>query len=162
MDDQNILDEFDPANASLIRRRKLLPWWIKLFCWIFILTSIVATIAAGVGIINGWSFRAEIYGLSTNEPGSFLGIMLTCLFLLKGITGYMLWTEDDWAIMFAMGDAILGILICLFVMIRPFIDRTHYGNINFRFELVLLIPYLLKLRSIKAEWEKKRPGNAIK
>jgi hypothetical protein len=134
-------------------RRKLLPWWIKIFAWIFMVFGVVAPIGLMLGLF-GYSFQLLLYGLQTNQPFSLTGLLLLAIFLLKGISAYGLWTRKDWAITLGILDSILGIVICGYVaFVYPFIDNTPGFTLDFRFELLLLIPYLIKLTRIKQAWE---------
>ena len=60
--------------------------------------------------------------------------------------------EEKYAINLAMADAILGIVICGVVMMYPLFDGQNGFKVNFRLELILLIPYLVKLVNLKAKW----------
>lgn len=81
-----------------------------------------------------------------------IGILLSLGFLLKGIVAYSLWFEKDWAINLAMVDAVAGILLCIIEMFGiPFLmDRP--GQFVFRGEILLLIPYLIKLIMLRRKW----------
>jgi len=74
---------------------------------------------------------------------------LTALF--KAITAFSLWFEKEYAIILGKIDAILGIGLCIISMaILPFFSDVH---ITLRLELVLLIPYLIKLNKIQSDWQ---------
>lgn len=136
------------------RRRKLLPWWIKIFVWIFLLTTFAIPVGIIFGIL-GYPFQISLYGLQTNEPLSFIGIGLMSLFLLKGITSYGLWMEKTWVIAMGIVDGFIGILICLFIMfLYPIFEQKNASSISFRLELLVLIPYLYWLFTIKKAWMK--------
>ncbi len=47
-------------------------------------------------------------------------------------------------------DALMGIVICLFVSI---FSQIVFRNLNIRFEIAILILFLIKLGKIKEEWE---------
>src|SRR5688572_26392220 len=89
--DPQILDE-NLDKQSSIRRRKLLPWWIKVFIWIFMIFGVIAIPAIIIGLM-GFSFDISLYGLSTQNPISIVGLSLIVVFLFKGFTSYALWTE---------------------------------------------------------------------
>jgi len=91
--------------------------------------------------------------LATNEFLSVVGITIASIFLLKGIVSYGLLMEKDWAIKLGILDASLGILICMLVMVYSLL-KFRGGYISFRIELLLLIPYLIRLFKIKPAWEK--------
>ena len=90
------------------RRRRLLPWWIKVFVWVFILTGAVIPIVVLMGIF-GQEVKLSIFSLQTNHPTSATGIIISMLFLLKGIVAFGLWMEKDWAISLAIADAVINI-----------------------------------------------------
>ncbi len=150
---QEILD-LDINGEQLERRRKLLPWWIKTFAWIFMIMGAIAPLGLILGFMN-LSFKLSLLGLETHNPLSITGIILIAIFSLKGMASFGLWTEKDWGIKLAQTDAIIGILICCYTMLN-FTGNTF--GLNFRLELILLIPYLYKLQNIKKDWEKAPRG----
>lgn len=141
--------EFD--NNVLTRRRDLLPTWIKIFLWIFLIGGAVA---AGLLIAGSLITQTSLslYGMNANHPYSMTGLLIFSLFLFKGIVAYGLWFEQKWAPQAAIADAIIGIAVCLIMMaIIPFM----YPSISFtlRLELIPLYFYLKKMQSIKKTWE---------
>ena len=135
------------------RRKDLLPWWIKIFIWIFLIFGAIAPLALILAIL-GYKFEISLYGLETNEPISIIGISMTLIFLYKGFTAYSLLKEKNWAIILGIADAVVGIALCSFAMIYPFIVAGADAKLTIRLELLLLIPYLIKLINIKPEWDK--------
>lgn len=152
--ESKILDEGFIKHEDFKKRRSLLPWWIKTFIWIFLVLGLIAPIGLIFGLL-GFQFQIALYGLGTTDPTSIDGLYLMGLFILKGITAFGLWTEKDWAITLGQIDAILGIIICAFMMmIYPFFSNQTGFHLNIRLELLLLIPFLLKLGNIKSDWNK--------
>ncbi|MCI9846582.1 hypothetical protein [Flavobacterium pectinovorum] len=148
---QSLENQFNEFEKPLIIRRKLLPWWIKTFCWIFMILGV-----CGIGAIIGSAFtenvNLSIYGFSSNTAYSVTGIFIIAIITLKGFTAYSLWFEKDNAVSIAKIDAILGIVICVISMFAiPFI--TENSHFDIRLELLLLIPYYLKLNKIEYEWD---------
>ena len=94
----------------------------------------------------------SLYGFETNDPLTSIGLLIISLGIFKGFTAYNLWFEKDIAIKLGKIDAIIGIVICSFLMLAlPFIDDAF--DFDFRLELVLLIPYLIKLNKIQEKWD---------
>lgn len=150
------MENFQPdlldSNLQSIRRRTLLPLWIKIFIWIFLVLGVVIPIALIFGL-TGQSFQLAIYGLETNNPFSIIGTIVLLIFSLKTIVAAALWTEKNWAIKLAITDALIGILICLYIMlIAPFLAEGKGIIFTLRLELIALIPYLIKLIKIKQPW----------
>ena len=146
-------NQSDVLTESLLtlknkRRKDLLPWWVKVFIWIFLIFG-----AMLLGIL-GYKFEISLYGFETNEPISIIGISMILIFLFKGFTAYSLLKEKNWAIILGIMDAIIGIALCSFAMLYPLFYPEAGVSLTFRLELVLLIPYLLKLLKIKPDWEK--------
>ncbi|KAF2508645.1 hypothetical protein EYY60_16080 [Flavobacterium zhairuonense] len=145
---QSKFDEFDKPE---IIRRSLLPWWIKTFCWIFMILAV-----CGLGTLIGNAFTPNVhlslYGFETNTSYSVTGIFIISIMVLKGFASYSLWFEKPNAISIAKFDAIIGFVICVASMfVIPF---THgNGHIELRLELLLLIPYYLKINKIEYEWD---------
>lgn len=134
------------------RRRDLLPWWVKIFVWIFLVFGAIIPIVIILGIM-GYSFKISLYGIESNRPLSIIGISLICLFIIKAVAAYSLWSEKNWAIDFSIIDSIIGAFVCSFVMfIYPLINSASGIIQNIRLELLLLIPFLLTLIKIKPEW----------
>jgi hypothetical protein len=133
------------------KRKDLLPWWIKVFMWIFLVFGVLAPIGLFLALL-GYHFHLSLYGLETKDSFSYTGICIITLFLLKGITSYGLLRETDWAIQLGIIDAIVGISICSMVMFYSLFN-SGASVFNFRLELVFLIPYLVKLIKIKPGWE---------
>ena len=149
---KEILDSEDQEKPKL-RRRDLLPWWIKIFTWIFLIFGAIIPVAILVGLF-GYQFNLSLYGQSTTEPFSMIGIVVMFLFSLKAVTAFGLWTEKDWAVFLGQIDTVLGILICIvdtiFTLVSGFSQSSL--SLNIRLELLLLIPFLIKLRKIRADW----------
>lgn len=151
MTEENILDNnnFEPHN-QLSRRRSLLPWWIKVFCWLFMPFGLLAIVCLFLGLL-GLQPELSFYGFRTYEPLSFTGLLIIAVGVLKGITAFALWFEKDFAIKIGKADAIIGIVLSsLSMVVLPFLSA--HANIQIRLELLVLIPYFIKLHKIEAAW----------
>ena len=150
MNDTITLDNEIKPNSE--RRRKLLPIWIKIFLWIFMAFGVLTPIGLIYGIL-GINFDLSLYGLETTKALSITGMFIMSLFVFKALISFGLWTEKDWVINLAIIDAILGIIVCTFVMlVLPFFLENNGLHFSIRLELIALIPYLIKMRQIKANW----------
>ncbi|MEO5978342.1 MAG: hypothetical protein ABIS36_22785 [Chryseolinea sp.] len=152
MENPVILDEqLNNSTPKIARRRKLIPVWMKIFVWLFMVMGLFVLIGFIFGLLK-MRFEMALYGITTNEPFSSWGILLMLLFLVKGIVAFALWTEHDWAVDLGIFDAVIGILICLFGMIGYPALFAPDAKFQFRFELVFLIPYLIKLLKMRLPW----------
>ncbi|MDB5251248.1 MAG: hypothetical protein JWP27_417 [Flaviaesturariibacter sp.] len=131
-----------------IRRRKLLPTWIKIILWIFLVMGAVVPLAFLAGLLGG-NFSMSLYSLQSVEPLSGLGLLIGGLYVLKGVVAIGLWTEKRWAVDLATADAVIGIVICFTLTVMSFVSGWSDG---LRLELVALVPYLVCMRRIRARW----------
>ena len=154
MTETQIIDsELSTTNE---RRRKLLPVWIKIFLWIFMVLGAIAPIGLILGIL-GIDFNLALYGLETTNALSITGLLIILFFAIKGSVSFGLWTEKDWAVKLAIIDAVIGIVACTIVMlVLPFLSHSNGFNFNVRLELIALIPYLIKMRKIKGDWNNRK------
>lgn len=142
---------FDHFDKTPIIRRELLPWWIKIFCWLFMIMSFCA-IGAVVTNLFMPTVDLSLYGFSSNTAFSGIGIFIIVTILIKGFAAYSLWFEKDNAILVGKIDAIYGFLICLFSMfILPFFVESNH--IQIRLEIILIILFYIKLNKIEYEWD---------
>jgi len=139
----------DFPTKGLERRRKLLPWWVIAFTWLFLLFFALMPVAVIMGLLK-YKFVMSLLGLSTNEPFSLIGLAVMALFGLKGVTAFALWTEKKWAVGLAKIDAILSIAVCLAVMAYA-IFALH--SFSIRLELIVLALYFYKMNQIQHDWE---------
>jgi len=139
-------------------RRDLIPDWMKIFVWLYIILGIlnIFEIMLSVFGLSFWfgSVGNSMYGMMA-EQYSFLYFLSNALLFFKFFIAYSMWTEKDWAFKLAIVDASIGILICILVqLIVPILSVVGEGvHINIRFELLLLIPYLTKSLKMRKVWE---------
>jgi hypothetical protein len=143
-------DLLDSENLQvIIRRRKLLPWWIKIFIWIFLLLGAIVPVAITFGIL-GKDIQISLYGLSTNEPFTITGIFIILIFAFKAFIAFSLWFEKRWAVRFGIIDAYTGICICLLVFIYNLLKPSSIAS--FPIEIIFLALYLVWLHKIHQIW----------
>ena len=141
-----------------VDRRTLLPVWIKIFTWLFMIMGAVIPIGL-VSALLGFEFNLMFYGLKTNQPFSLMGGFLMLLIFYKGVTAFFLWTRKNVAIVLGEIDAVIGMGICMFMMlVFPFINDESGFHFYIRGELFLLVPYYIKLRQIKQAWKYGMPN----
>jgi hypothetical protein len=149
-DNVNVADrQIDFPTRRLERRRKLLPWWVIVFLWLFLLFFSLMPVAIVMGLLK-YNFQISLLGLTTNEPFSLTGISLMALFSLKGVTAFALWTEKTWAVRLSKIDAIISIAVCLSVMGYAIFALRSF---SIRLELIVLAFYIYKMSQIQHGWE---------
>jgi hypothetical protein len=142
------IQQFLQNDESPVRRRDLLPWWVKVICWLYILLGIAIFIDLPIYFFSK-TISLSIYAIQSSTVLSSQFIFITAIFILKGITGFGLWFEKDWGVKVAVIDSIIGIVICCGIIIYSVFTTM----INFRLELIILVPFLLKCQKIQPFWE---------
>ncbi len=150
MEESSAFQEFE-TKGNFTRRRNLLPLWIKIFLWFFLIGGLFAAIFLIIGpFLN--KIDLSLYGITATHSYTLSGMITTLLLIFKGIVAYGLWFEQKWAPQAAIIDAIVGIAVCIIMMVViPF----TVPNISFtiRLELIPLYFYLVKMQKIKSAWE---------
>ena len=150
MQDENSLELEQLLIGRSVQRRILIPIWIKIFVWIFIVFALFTPLVLLVSLM-GYRPLLALYGLETNDTFSATGLIICSMFLFKGLTAFALWSEKSYAIKLGIIDAVIGIMICSTVMFAPAFNGRLVSN--YRLELVALIPYLIWLLRVKEQWE---------
>jgi hypothetical protein len=150
--DTNNLNSFDAQldfpQKRLQRRRKLLPWWITAFIWLFLVFFVIMPVAVIMGLLK-YNFEISLLGITTHQPISLIGLFLILLFSFKGVIALALWTEKAWAVGLAKVDAIISIVICFLVMgYAIFVQHTF----SLRLELIVLFLYYYKMNQLQYDW----------
>lgn len=148
---ENNQDLLTDVSIDTIRRRNLLPLWIKIFCWFFMLSGVMTIVCLVPGIFGIKPYLA-FYGFKTNDVFSLNGLIVISVGILKGITAFSLWFEKDNAIKIAKIDTYIGLLLCgISMLVLPFFAEGI--KISIRLEPALLIPFLMKMNKIQEKWE---------
>jgi len=138
----------DVNQPELIKaRRKLLPWWIKFFCWIFMLAALLS-FAATVAFFLDFQPELSIFGFDAKDNYPVNALIIFTVFLSNGLAAYCLWFGKNEAIILAKFSAYLGIFLCVASMI---ID-AYNGRLVLRVELIFLAVFLWKLKKIEPYW----------
>ncbi|UTW44659.1 hypothetical protein KFE80_09660 [bacterium SCSIO 12696] len=127
-------------------RKKLIPKWIKVFGWIFIVIGSLAPMIAIFSAMTGVNGEFALYGLETT--GSILSpvaMLIVGLFLAHGICAFGLLFTRSWGVSSCMVLGYISAGICVYTM---FIG----DGLFIRLELAVLIPYIVKLHKLKPIW----------
>ncbi len=144
----------EDLKDGLVRRRKLLPWWVKVFIWIFFLFGAIVPVVVVMGMMNA-PVVLSFYGIDSNDAFSLTGLCLTGVFALKAVVSFGLWMEKDWGVSVAIADGVLGLVICLYTMgIGPLINSVERFNGTMRIEPLILVIYLFWLWKVRPSWKR--------
>lgn len=143
-----VADSVATSDAA-IERRKLVPRWIKIFGWIFMVMGIaifVLPIAAPLGKPATY----EIFGLHhQGAPFDPMALTISAIILSLAASAYGLLFGRSWGLTACLVTGYVGVAICLGTMAH---SVTSQGSLAIRLELLLQIPYLVKLHKIRPLW----------
>jgi hypothetical protein len=130
-----------------MRRRELLPWWIKLFI-IFLGFAIVSNIIAIGFYLKGLKPHLVVFGFNADNNYPYVLLLVSAIFFMNFISAALLWFEKNDAIRFALANSFSGIILCIVSFI---IDLVN-GHFIFRFEIIPLIIFVYYIKKIESEW----------
>ncbi len=91
MEESSSFQEFE-TKENFTRRRNLLPLWIKIFLWFFLIGGLFAAVFLIIGpFLN--KIDLSLYGITATHSYTLPGIITTLLLIYKGIVAYGLWFE---------------------------------------------------------------------
>ena len=134
-------------NEDLIAYRKsLVPTWMRVFGWLFLVFGLLVPIMELTAAATGTDGEFSLYGLEfVGSVISPLPLFILALFAAHGICAYGLLFGKQWGVASCIVLGYLSALICVLT--------TIFGDgFNIRLELLVLIPYLMKLHKIKWDW----------
>lgn len=144
--------EATTAIADIVAYRKqLIPLWIKIFGWLFILFGIGVPITAVYSATMAVPMHYTLFGLSAyGSISSPMAIFLMLLFIALAVSAYGLLFGRAWGLMLCLALGYISLAICIATTI---IALATQPGINIRLEIVVLIPYLIRLHKIKHKWQ---------
>lgn len=139
-----VLDENIATDKS--RRQNLVPMWIKIFGWLFLVMGAAIPIIYIAAIVWSFPFTVEMFGLHhTGSPLDLMGILISTLIAINGLCAFGLLFGKRW-----------GVSVCLFygylTLLITFVSMFLGDGMTIRLEPLIQIPYLIKLHKIKALW----------
>lgn len=137
-----------------MRRRELLPWWIKLFI-AFLAFAIVSNIVAIGFYLKGMKPNLVVFGFNADNHYPYCLLFVSFIFFMNFISAVLLWFEKDNAIKFALINSILGIVLCIVSFVMDLLN----GHFIFRFEIIALILFVYYMKKIENEWNSLKSRN---
>lgn len=138
-------------NETQAYRKSLIPMWIKIFSWIFMILGFLgAPFVIIYQLITKQPMEFTVFGLE--HYGLFyepMGLLIMLLLILLGISSYGLLFGKKWGVTMALPVGYIGIAIVIFVMAYAIIFNN---SIVIRFELIAQIPFILKMHKIRTSW----------
>jgi hypothetical protein len=143
-----------PGNADLpVTRKRLVPLWIKIFGWIFMVMGAVIPVLGIVAVALGQPASYEIFGLRYHgSPLHPMALAICAIILSLAVSAYGLLFGKSWGLNACLATGYGGVVICLGTMAYS----ISQGSFTLRLELLVHALYLIRLHKIKPLWPSAR------
>ncbi len=129
------------------KRKKLLPKWIRFFCWIFIILLGAPTILV-VGLFVG-DMHYNLFGVSYYGTAlSPLPIVMMLVLMIHGAAAYGLLWGKRWAVDIGILCGVIGTMFSIAGMVTA---HTR-GQMHFEFSIIAQVLFLLILFHVRRKW----------
>lgn len=146
---------FYPSKENIMKRKEILPKWIRFFSWIYLLgaiTPLFLLLLLFGGEVSMMMFGLEFEG-TTVQP---LAVLIVILATLAASVAYGILWGKDWAIRLGILYGYIAMVAC----IASFFIRFQSGELYIAVEPLILIPFILKLKKSIGVWEDFNPERA--
>ena len=132
-----------------MKRKEILPVWIQLFSWFFLLFAI-SPIFFIFGLFVEGNYHIGGFGLDYNgsHTRNIVPLLITSLLTMASVVAYGLLWGKNWAIHLGIAYSILALIASLSSTTIQLVN----GNIRFNLEWVLIIPFVITLLRKRKEW----------
>ena len=147
----DVVLESQEMNADKHQLRKaLLPVWIKIFGWLFIVMGGGVPFLYLGSLILGFSASYTMFGLGY-EGGAlaFMPFLISCTIFINGLCAYGLLFGKDWGLTACIVFGYIGLALTVGSMV---FEMVVSGGMMIRLEPLIQIPYLIKLHKLKGHW----------
>lgn len=137
------------AADAAIDRKKLVPLWIKIFGWLFMAMGVAVPLLAIAIAALGQPATYEMFGLRHHgSPFHPMALLISAIILSLAISAYGLLFGKSWGLNACLVTGYGGVAICLGTMAYS----VAQGSLTIRLELLVQVPYLMKLHKIRPLW----------
>ena len=134
------------SEPTVTSRKQLVPIWIKIFGWFFMVAAVLIAPYMIWSFIAGADVAIELFGVSYAGPAAHpYAFIAFALFAFLGITAYGLLFGKDWGVTGCLVNGYLGVAICILTIVLS-------GGTNIRAEPIVHFFYLRRLHKIRKPW----------
>ncbi|MDM3871896.1 hypothetical protein QSV34_11090 [Porticoccus sp. W117] len=131
-------------------RKKLVPKWIKIFGWLFMVFGALMPLLVAASLLLQEPLQLGLFGLNYNGPATHpAAILMASLIIALAIAAFGLLFAKGWGVKVCLALGYLCSAICLFTMVHNIMS----GHLMLRLELVVLFFYLRRLHRIAPLWQ---------
>jgi hypothetical protein len=131
-------------------RTKLLPLWIRIFCWIFLVAGAFVPLLLLIGPFYPAPMHFSLFGWSHDgSPYDVMSLLILAYLAASGAAGYGLLWGRPWGWDAGIVVGTIGLVVALASLVNA---RQPDGSIYIALEPVLQVPYLYTLWRIRHGW----------
>ena len=130
-----------------MKRKEILPAWIRFFSWFFLLMAITPVFYVA-GLVWGFTYNITAFGLIAKETNSYspLATYLVAILTLSAVVAYGILWGKSWAIRLGMVYGIIALVTSFYSIASP--DGAYLD-----LSLLFLIPFVWVLWIKRIAWE---------
>ena len=136
-----------------MKRKEILPTWIRFFAWIFLFCAIIP-LAYISSLVSGSNLETSAFGIevieSQKEPA--LTLYLSSLLTLASIVAYGILWGKKWALDLGVIYGIIALATNIYANVQGIIELYSGRGFNISLELLFLIPFIYTLYQKRNEW----------
>jgi hypothetical protein len=149
-----VLTQFRPRGSEELRRRALLPSWIRFFCWIFLFASAAVPSAFIMSAFEDTPVTFAIFGLQhTGSSLDFSAIIIALLLMLAGTAAYGLLWGRVWGIDAGLGIGFVGLAFSLVAEVSALLRVGAGAGAHFPVDPLFQLPFIVQLWRRQKAWE---------
>lgn len=139
------------TTEEIIQTRKaLIPLWIKLFGWLFIVMGAGVPFLYVGSLLFGFTASYGMFGLEyTGSAMAWMPLLIAILIFINGLCAYGLLFGKDWGLTACISFGFIGLALTLGTML---FDAYVHARWMIRLEPIVQIPYLIKIQRLKSLW----------
>ena len=139
-----------PPAKTPGERKRLVPTWIKVFGWLFIIMGASIPVLPILAHQLGQPASYTMFGLSyVGSPFHPMALLISAIILSLAVSAYGLLFGRSWGLKACLATGYLGVAICIFTTLYAIFVL---GSFTLRLEFLIQIPYLMRLHKIKPYW----------
>lgn len=147
--------EVATTKFGALTRNMLVPKWIKVFGWIFVVLAALMPILMIFAMATGQPTELSLFGLSYyGPPMSGWALLIAGLYVFLGVSAFGLLIGYDWGLDACIANGLVGAAVCIIVMVMS-------GFSNIRLELIIQLFYLHRLFAIRPRWRSAPASNQL-
>ena len=145
-----VVNEQDRNNDKSLARKALIPLWIKIFGWLFIVMGALVPFLFIGSLIFGFSASYTMFGLEyEGNAMALMPLVIAAVIFVNGLCAYGLLFGKDWGLNACIVFGYIGLALTVGTMV---FEMIFSGSMMIRLEPIIQIPYLVKLHRLKAHW----------